>query len=72
MYHTYLIYELAMPHQLGEVQHALHIHEEGGFTLQVKNPEAPSTNPAVRDKPKSKQPKVRRPDLDSGKISRKA
>ncbi|TKA58566.1 hypothetical protein B0A53_00307 [Rhodotorula sp. CCFEE 5036] len=57
VYHTYLIYELAMPHQLGEVQHALHIHEEGGFTLQVKNPEAPSTNPAVRDKPKSKQPK---------------
>ncbi|POY71019.1 hypothetical protein BMF94_5944 [Rhodotorula taiwanensis] len=57
VYHTYLVYELAVPHQLGEVQHALHIHEEGGFTLQVKNPEAPSTNPAVRNKPESKQPK---------------
>ncbi|GAA5988264.1 hypothetical protein JCM10908_002138 [Rhodotorula pacifica] len=57
VYHTYLIYELAAPLQLGDVQHALHIHEEGGFTLQVKNPEAPSTNPAVRNKPESKQPK---------------
>ena len=73
VYHTYLIYELAMPHQLGEVQHALHIHEEGGFTLQVKNPEAPSTNPAVRDKPKSKQPKVRRrPDPLFARLSERS
>lgn len=64
MYHTYLVYELALPHQLGDVQHALHIHDEGGMTLQVKNPDAPSTNPAVRNKPESKQPKV----SDSGFI----
>lgn len=58
VYHTYLIYELAVPHELGPVQDALHVRSEGGFTLQVKSPEAPSTNPAVRNKPESKHAKV--------------
>ncbi|GAA5880191.1 hypothetical protein JCM3774_006081 [Rhodotorula dairenensis] len=59
VYHTYLIYQLAVPgrHELGPVQTALHIHDEGGFTVQVKSPEAPSTNPAVRNKPESKHAK---------------
>ncbi|BGP17045.1 hypothetical protein JCM10213_000319 [Rhodosporidiobolus nylandii] len=56
VYHTYLAYELAVPHELGEVQEALHIHEEGAFTLQVKNPDSESTNPIVGNQPESKHP----------------
>ncbi|BGP32905.1 hypothetical protein JCM10296v2_004690 [Rhodotorula toruloides] len=56
VYHTYFAYEIAVPHDMGEVQDALHIQHEGAFTLQVKNPEAPSTNPAVGNQPASKHP----------------
>ncbi|BGO92225.1 hypothetical protein NBRC10512_000957 [Rhodotorula toruloides] len=56
VYHTYFAYEIAVPHEMGEVQEALHIQHEGAFTLQVKNPEAPSTNPAVGNQPASKHP----------------
>ncbi|GAA5907916.1 hypothetical protein JCM6882_001525 [Rhodosporidiobolus microsporus] len=56
VYHTYLAYELAVPHDIGEVQEALHIHEEGSLTLQVKNPETESTNSAVGTQPASKHP----------------
>ncbi|BGP25408.1 hypothetical protein JCM10295v2_004332 [Rhodotorula toruloides] len=56
VYHTYFSYEIAVPHEMGEVQEALHIQHEGAFTLQVKNPAAPSTNPAVGNQPASKHP----------------
>ncbi|KAM0789160.1 hypothetical protein ACM66B_000009 [Microbotryomycetes sp. NB124-2] len=57
LYQTYLAYAISVPHDLGEVQDALHIEREGAFQLQVKNPAAPSTNPRVRDQPADKQPK---------------
>ncbi|GAA5927631.1 hypothetical protein JCM1841_006067 [Sporobolomyces salmonicolor] len=56
VWHTHMAYEVAVPHQLGEVQEALHIHEQGVFTLQVKNPETGSTNPIVGNQPASKHP----------------
>ncbi|GAA5952380.1 hypothetical protein JCM21900_003797 [Sporobolomyces salmonicolor] len=56
VWHTHMAYEVAVPHQLGEVQEALHIHEQGVFTLQVKNPETESTNPIVGNQPASKHP----------------
>ncbi|GAA5824565.1 hypothetical protein JCM11251_000478 [Rhodosporidiobolus azoricus] len=64
VYHTTLAYELAMPHEIGEVQEALNIHETGALTLQVKNPETESTNPAVRNQPASKHPQYP-PELSS-------
>lgn len=47
------------PPQLGEVQKAFHIHAEGSFTLQVKNPDGDHSNSVVRQQPEAKQPKVR-------------
>ncbi|KAK4051457.1 hypothetical protein OIV83_002941 [Microbotryomycetes sp. JL201] len=64
LYQTYIAYAIGVPHDLGQVQHDLHIEHEGAFqlqetctALQVKNPSAPSTNPRVRDQPPDKQPK---------------
>ncbi|BGP40971.1 hypothetical protein JCM10450v2_004976 [Rhodotorula kratochvilovae] len=51
VYQTHLAYEIAVPHEEG-----LHIQHEGVFTLQVKNPDSASTNPAVRNQPASKHP----------------
>ncbi|GAA6009158.1 hypothetical protein JCM10207_004287 [Rhodosporidiobolus poonsookiae] len=56
VYHTYLAYKIAVPHELGEVQEALHISAEGAFTIQVKNPDSESTNPVVGNQPASKHP----------------
>ncbi|GAA5852860.1 hypothetical protein JCM8547_004712 [Rhodosporidiobolus lusitaniae] len=56
VYHTHLAYELAIPHEIGEVQEALHIESTGSFTLQVKNPDSATTNPIVGNQPKSKHP----------------
>ncbi|GAA5903514.1 uncharacterized protein JCM6883_005026 [Sporobolomyces salmoneus] len=53
---TDFAYEVAVPHEMGEVQEALHIHPEGVFAIQVKNPEAPSNNPAVPNQDPSKHP----------------
>jgi len=36
--HTHLAYVLELPKELGEVQKAFHIHEEGSFIISVKNP----------------------------------
>ncbi|GAA5935898.1 uncharacterized protein JCM15063_001841 [Sporobolomyces koalae] len=54
---THFAYKVALPHEMGEVQEALHIHPEGIFSLQVKNPEAPSTNPAAPTQDPSKNPR---------------
>ncbi len=35
-----LAYDLELPHEPGEVQHAFHIERQGRFILSVKNPEA--------------------------------
>ncbi|GAA6034615.1 hypothetical protein JCM8097_005424 [Rhodosporidiobolus ruineniae] len=56
VYHTHLAYELAVPHEIGEVQEALGIHSDGVFTIQVKNPDSESTNPVVGNQPESKHP----------------
>ncbi|GAA6051092.1 hypothetical protein JCM3770_004708 [Rhodotorula araucariae] len=56
VYNTHLAYEIAVPHEMGEVQKGLHLQHEGVFTLQVKNPDSASTNPAVRNQPASKHP----------------
>ncbi|GAA5866994.1 hypothetical protein JCM1840_005934 [Sporobolomyces johnsonii] len=56
VWHTHLAYQVAVPHQLGEVQEALNIHEQGVFTLQVKDPNSSSTNPIVGTQPASKHP----------------
>ncbi|GAA5979066.1 hypothetical protein JCM11641_004962 [Rhodosporidiobolus odoratus] len=56
VYHTYLAYELAVPHEIGEAQEALHIHSEGSFTLQVKNPDSQSNNLVVPNQPEVKHP----------------
>ncbi|KAM0753114.1 hypothetical protein T439DRAFT_354558 [Meredithblackwellia eburnea MCA 4105] len=50
VYKTYLAYTLQVPHE-----NELNIQHEGAFHLQVKNPGAPSNNPAVRNQPKQKQ-----------------
>merc|ERR1712093_6872 len=44
---VYLAYSIAVPtkEEFGEVQRELGIQETGSFILQVKNPDAPSTNP---------------------------
>jgi len=39
--HSHLAYVLEMPHELGDVQKAFHIHKEGSFIMTVKNPNAP-------------------------------
>ncbi|GAA5828668.1 hypothetical protein JCM3766R1_003780 [Sporobolomyces carnicolor] len=53
---TDFAYKVAVPHEMGEVQEALHIHPDGVFAIQVKNPEAPSNNPAVPNQDPSKHP----------------
>ncbi|TNY18589.1 hypothetical protein DMC30DRAFT_47848 [Rhodotorula diobovata] len=53
VYHTHFAYEIAVPHEMGEVQKGLHIEHEGVFTLQVKNPDSAS-NPIVGNQPESK------------------
>ncbi|GAA5962403.1 hypothetical protein JCM3765_004282, partial [Sporobolomyces pararoseus] len=42
VYQTHFAYQVALPHEMGEVQEALHIHPERVFGLQVKDPEAKS------------------------------
>jgi len=37
--HTHLVYILELPSNLGNVQKAFHLHEEGSFIISVKNPE---------------------------------
>lgn len=61
VYETHLAYALEVPHELGKVQHDLRIEDEGSFTLQVKNPDAPSTNPAVRNLKSSEKPQLPKP-----------
>ncbi|KPV77783.1 uncharacterized protein RHOBADRAFT_51593 [Rhodotorula graminis WP1] len=56
VYHTHFAYEIAVPHDMGEVQKALHLQHEGSFTLQVKNFDSASTNPTVGNQPESKHP----------------
>ncbi|GAA5844738.1 hypothetical protein JCM9279_002904 [Rhodotorula babjevae] len=56
VYHTHFAYEIAVPHDMGEVQKALHLQHEGVFTLQVKNPDSAATNPTVGNQPESKHP----------------
>jgi len=41
--HTHLAYVLELPHDLGDVQKAFHIHHEGSLVITVKNPKAEST-----------------------------
>jgi len=41
--HTHLAYVLELPHDLGDVQEAFHIHKEGSFVITVKNPNAASS-----------------------------
>ncbi|GAA5880478.1 hypothetical protein JCM16303_005396 [Sporobolomyces ruberrimus] len=56
VYETKFAYQVALPHEMGEVQEALHIHPSGSFSLQVKNPESPSNNPAAPTQDPSKHP----------------
>lgn len=37
VYETKFAYQVALPHEMGEVQEALHIHPSGSFSLQVSN-----------------------------------
>lgn len=37
VYQTHFAYQVALPHEMGEVQEALHIHPEGVFGLQVSS-----------------------------------
>ncbi|GAA6014128.1 hypothetical protein JCM11491_004114 [Sporobolomyces phaffii] len=57
VWNTHFAYRVAVPHEMGEVQEALHIHPQGVFALQVKNPESPSTNPAAPTQDASKHPR---------------
>jgi len=37
VYETKFAYEVALPHEMGEIQDALHIHHEGVFAIQVSS-----------------------------------
>ncbi|HEX4206137.1 MAG TPA: hypothetical protein VHZ51_18455 [Ktedonobacteraceae bacterium] len=40
--HTHLVYVLNLPRQIGEVQKALQLGEEGSYILSIKNPHQPA------------------------------
>jgi hypothetical protein len=50
--HTHLVYALELPSQLGAVQQALHLEEEGSYILSIKNPEQPSPRGVGLDEPR--------------------
>lgn len=39
--HTHLVYQLELPHRLGEVQRKLHIAKQGNYVLSIKSPQIP-------------------------------
>jgi len=41
--HTHLAFVLELPKEIGEVQKAMNIEEEGSYVVMVKNPEVPSS-----------------------------
>ena len=60
-----LAYEITTPHQadFGRVQSDLDIVEKGAVALQIKNPEAESTNPRAAGIPREKRANVGHPRL---------